>query len=674
MKRLLLIAWMAVPMAACAQTSVELQEVTVRGARVQQRTDGQWIYPSEQQLENATDGYSLLAKLALPNVRVDQAMHTVASAMNLGEVQVRINDIPATQEELLALELKGVERVEFVDRPGLRYGEDVACVINFVVRKPVSGYTVGTSLTNTLTTVNGRESVYGKMNVGKSEWGVHASVRYQHFDGMAYDERAAYQLESGEVQTAFRRLRQGVDESVNHFTQLTYSLSDTSYVFQTRLSLDGSLRPRSVCSQMVVDGVAFTDRSSYRNASPILDVYVHRNFRKHQSLTANVVGTTIGSHNQTESNEGGAYRYAVDGRTWSLWGEAFYENRLKPFTVGAGVQHAQRYLHNVYAGDAEADNGIRSASTYVFGQLRGRLGAVGYLGGIGGSRVYYRQAATHYECWMFRPRLTLTYPVVRNLTVKYDFGISQHTSQIALVSDVCIKQNGLETLVGNPAIRPNCVTEHDFRLTYTLPRLTAELEGFYRLNAHCNMEKYVRRDGRFYQTQTNADNACNFFYVQGYGRWEIVSERLTATVYGGIFRFFNNGEDYRHTYTSFNGGADLELNWGRWALTAHADNGWNFMEGEHRGHQAPAWYLTASCRLKRLTVSLYAQHIFSQHPVVSRSEVVSRFVSKEMRRRSGDLGNMLTLNFTWELSSGRKYRDVKRTMNHQDGETGILQK
>ena len=33
---------------------------------------------------------------------------------------------------------------------------------------------------------------------------------------------------------------------------------------------------------------------------------------------------------------------------------------------------------------------------------------------------------------------------------------------------------------------------------------------------------------------------------------------------------------------------------------------------------------------------------------------------------------MLTLNFTWHLSHGRKYADIKRELNNKDKDTGIL--
>ena len=483
------------------------------------------------------------------------------------------------------------------------------------------------------------------------------------------EEQATYELESGEKRSILRRQSDGQNKSLNHNIQLTYSLSDSNYVFQSKLSASRDIQPHRSWSKFD----SFEDHYASRTSSPVLDLYFHRDFRGHQSLTANAVGTYIKTDSYAEHNEGGNYAYDVTGKTYSLWTEAVYENRLKPFTLSLGAQYGQKYINNVYSGDANADNSMRSSMFYFFGQLKGRLGKLGYMGGLGVSSRYYRQGEWNDRFLLFRPKMTLAYPLARNLKAKYDFEVSQHVSQIALVSDVSIKQNAMETLVGNPEITPNRVTSHDLRLTYSTPRIMTELQGYWRLNANCNMEKYTRKDGHFYQTQTNDDNECSFFFIQSYNRWEAIPEHLSVTIYGGIYRFFNLTDDYRHTYTAFNGGASVEAYLGKWTLTAYADNGWNFMEGEHRGHQAPAWYLTASYQLKNITFSLYAQHPFCARPLTNKTEVLSRYIHKNVTQHSRDFGNMLTLNVTWHLSSGRKYRDIQRTMNHRDTETGILQ-
>ena len=654
---------------AFAQKEVELQEVTVQGSKVVQRVDGKTIHPTRQQLESSTNGYSLLSKLTLPHLRVDPVMHSVTALSNLGSVQVRINDIAASKEDLLALDIKAVQHIDYIDNPGVRYGEGVAYVINIIVKKSVSGYNIGADLTNTLTSVNGDETVYGKFNYGKSEFGVNYSLGYQNFEGTEYEEKTTYELEPGTEYNVLRLQLEGQNKSLDHKIQLTYSLSDSNYVFQSKLSVHRDIQPERSLAKFET----YEDHSSSRTSSPVLDLYFHRGFKRHQSLTANAVGTYIHTDCYSEHNEGGNYAYNVIGKTYSLWTEAIYENRLKPFTISLGTQYGQKYIDNVYFGDANASNSMRSSMMYFFGQLKGRLGKLGYMGGLGMSTRYYRQADWNDRFLLFRPKITLAYPLAKNLKVKYDFEVSQHVSQIALVSDVSIKQNAMETLVGNPEITPNSVISHDLRLSYSTSRLTSELQGYYRLNKDCNMEKYTRKDGQFYQTQDNGGNECSFFFIQSYNRWEALPEHLSMTLYGGIYRFFNFTDDYHHTYTAFNGGGSIEAYLGKWTLTAYADNGWNFMEGEHRGHQSAAWYLTITYRLRNLTLSLYAQHPFCKNPRSNKTEVLNRYIHKEVSQHNRDFGNMLTFNLSWNFSSGRKYRDIQRTINHQDSDTGILQ-
>lgn len=676
MKRFLFCSLAALAMTATAQDTdknVSLNEVTVQGARKIQKVDGQWIYPTKQQIENSPNGYSLLAKLSLPHIRVDEAMNSITALTNLGTVQVRINDIIASREDLQTLDMQGVDHIEFIDNPGVRYGEDIAYVINIKVKKATSGYVVGSQLTNTLTTINGNESFFGKVNHGLGELAFSYELDYRNFKGEEYDEQANYELESGDVTSIHRKSLSQQSKELSHKAQIIYSLCDSDYVFQAKLSGNRDIQPRRDYSEMTVNNVPYDEFSSWRNASPSLDLYYHQDFRRHQSLTANIVGTYTEKTGDVENNEGYAYQYSSKNQMYSLWNEAIYENQLKPFTLSCGLQFLQRYSRGIYSGDVNSTNDTHTSELYLFSQLKGQLGKFSYVGGLGVSRRYYRQGDITHNFWLFRPKLSISYPLADNLKLNYDFEIYQHVSQIVNTNDVSIKKNAMETILGNPDIRPNRVTSHQLKLSYSTPRLTSELQGYYRLNAHCNMEKYIRKDDHFYYIQTNADNDCRLFYIESYNQYDIILQKLSATVYGGIYRFFNFGDGYTHTYTSFNGGCSLQAYLGRFTLGAYADNGWNFMEGEHRGHQAPAWYFSCNYRLNdTFALALYLQHPFCQHPLANKTEIISRYVQKELSQHSRDYGNMLTLKLSWRLDHGRKYRDIHRTMNYNDSGTNVL--
>ena len=52
---------------------------------------------------------------------------------------VRINGVVATADDLRSLRPKEVAKVEFVDRPGVRYGEEGGIVINIVTHRVTAG-------------------------------------------------------------------------------------------------------------------------------------------------------------------------------------------------------------------------------------------------------------------------------------------------------------------------------------------------------------------------------------------------------------------------------------------------------------------------------------------------------------------------------------------------------
>ena len=63
-----------------------------------------------------------------------------------------------------------------------------------------------------------------------------------------------------------------------------------------------------------------------RDFTPILDLYFYHQLDKHQSLTADMVGTYIRTKSDNYYDEGVPSRSMVDGNTYSLIGEAMWQD------------------------------------------------------------------------------------------------------------------------------------------------------------------------------------------------------------------------------------------------------------------------------------------------------------------------------------------------------------
>lgn len=658
------------------EPTVELGEVEVKADRIIKKTDGMLLYPSEQQKTSSRSGYSLLQQLTLPNIRVDEVGHTISAIDQRGSVQIRINGIIVDKAEMLSLDPKSIRTIHFIDNPGVRYGDGIAYVIEITTRRADNGYTLGTSFTQALTTLQGDYTVYGKWNTGKSELSLNYSIGYQNYSDLRTEETAHYHLNDGSVYTIQRNDLASRNQSLNNQLKLTYNLADsTRYVFQASLSGDFSHVPNNFNQKQIVDGkqtYTALEQQQSRSGSPVLDLYYFQQFTPRQSLTLNAVGTYIGTRSSDSYDEGSPYRYDVDGRTYSLLSEAIYENRLKPFTLSAGLNYSQKYTNNEYTGDVLAATPIHNNRVYLFSEIKGLWGNLRYSAGIGGSYLHYRQQAHSYDNWSFCPKAALSYNFTHALQLSYNFQMSERTSRVAMISDASIRNNRMEWTVGSPDLKPNREMYHLLRLTYTNNRLQTSLEGFYKQCLRPNMAVYERTaDDRFIYTQRN-QKEIDVLNAMAYASYWLMPEKLSVTAYGGLFRCFNFGQDYTHCYTSYFVTGAVNAYLGNLSLHAYADNGSRFLEGETKGYSGGDITLKAAYSYKDWQFALIWQEPFQHKYKLFESEILNRNLQKHTALYSGDACNLVNLTVTWRLTRGRKFRDVERSIQLKDKDTGII--
>ena len=454
------------------EPTVTLGEVEIKAARIVQKTDGWQLYPSERQKESSRSGYSVLQQLSLPNIRIDEVSHSISAIDNKGNVQVRINGIIVDKSEMLSLDPKSIRKIDFIDNPGVRYGDGIAYVIDITTRRADNGYTLGTSFTQALTAKNGDYSAYGKWNSGKSEFSLNYSFGYQDLKGSRIKETANYHLNDGTIHTIQRNDIASRDQSFHNLVKLTYNLADsTHYVFQASLSGDFRHKPESYNQKQVIDGTdeyIATQQKQSQSGSPVLDLYYFQQLTPRQSITLNAVGTYINTQTSDSYDEGSPYQYDVDGKTYSLLSEAIYENKLKPFTLSAGLNYSQKYTNNEYSGDVSSVTPMRNNRVYLFSEIKGIWGKLRYSAGIGTSYLHYRQQEHNYDYWSFCPKAALSYNFNNAWQLSYNYQTNERTSRIAMISDATIRTNRMEWTVGSPDLKPSRDTYHILKLSYTL--------------------------------------------------------------------------------------------------------------------------------------------------------------------------------------------------------------
>lgn len=672
----LLLSTAAITFAQNVDKPITLDEVTVKASKVVNKPDGMVIYPTDSQRQASTNGYSFLEKLTLPNLRVDNINHTISAIDNRGGVQLRINGIIVDKPEMTALDPKDILRIDFIDKPGVRYGESLAYVINIITRRNDSGYSIGTDITSAITTIQGDGMVYGKWNKGKSEWSVSYDINGGKSKGSNILQNANYTLTDGSIYTIERNDVETLRKYISHNAKLTYNWADsTATVFQTSLSGALNKTPDNYSIKEIIDGnhsYKATSRDGSKDLSPVLDIYFFRQLTPKQSIIANAVGTFISTKTNSFYNEGTPYIYNVDGKSASLLSEMIYENRLKPFTLSAGLNYRYKHTRNDYTGDATARTRMNDNKLYAFGEIKGSIKQFQYSLGTGVSYIHYTQNEHTYNFWTYRPKLTLTYNPSNELQMSYTFQMQERTSRIAMTSDAAIRTNSMEWTVGNPDLKPSRDMEHRLLVSYNTNRLQSFIEGYYKQCRRPNMAHYERTDdNRFIYTQIN-QKEIDVLDITAYAGYWLLPEKLQVAANGGMYRCFNFGYDYTHCYTSWFYVGSITAYLGKFYLRGYIDNGTRFLEGESKSYNGAYSALQASYNLKNWQFSLtWANPLCSNYKSFE-NELLNRNLYKHSIGYYKYSGNCISLNIVWRLNIGRNHQSAEKRINLKDTDNGIM--
>ena len=656
--------------------TITLDEATVKSAKVVNKSDGMIIYPTETQKQASNNGYSILEKLTLANLRIDNISHTVTAIDNRGSVQLRVNGIVVGKQEMLALNPKDIAKIDFINNPGVRYGESIAYVIDIVTRRSESGYTIGTDVTSALTTLQGDGSVYGKWNRGKSEWSLSYDVSGYKTKGEKSKQLAEYTLTDGSIYTIERNDVESLRKAIAHNTKLTYNWSDsTATVFQTSLSGAFNNTPDNYNIKYITDGsrqYQATSREKNKSLSPVLDIYFFRQLTARQSITANAVGTYISTQTSSYYDEGTPYKYDVDGKTASLLTEIFYENRLKPFTFSTGLNNSYKYIKNDYLGDASALTKTNNNRLYAFAEIKGMFRPLRYTLGAGASYIHYTQNGHRYNFWTFRPKASLTYNLNNNMQLSYTYQMWDRVSRIAMTSDAMVRTNSMEWTVGNPDLKPSHDMEHRLQFSYNNNRLQTFFDVYFKQCLKPNMAHYERTDdNQFIYTQIN-QKEIDALNVMAYASYWLLPEKLQIAANGGIYRCFNFGYDYTHCYTSWFYASSITAYLGHFTLQGYIDNGNRFFEGESKSFSGAYSVLKAAYSWRDLQFSLSWTNPFNKKYKSYENELLNRNLYKHTIGYSKDSGNLVTLNVSWRLSRGNKHKSAEKKINLSDTDNGIM--
>ena len=663
-----------------------LNEVVIQGSSRINKVDRQIILPTSIQVKSSNSGYELLNSMMLPGLRVDPIQNSIR-ALGGGNVQVRINNIIASMVQVKALRPSNVLRVEYIDDPGVRYGdENVSAVINFIVKQKEAGVSISADFQNAPFVGFANDFLSLRANNKKSEFGLDYSVNWRNYKKRYSDVEERYTYPTAELQRTMKGIEQPFGY-LDHAIEASYNLTETDkYVFNAVFRDNISNSPNNDFSYQISynnpDMPVSTSRlhATMKCNLPSLDLFYQKQLRRRQSITLNAVGTIIQSkyersyfeYQNVETSPG--FAYSTDGTKYSFIGEGLYDKEFSHFKLTSGLKYSQSHTENIYTGSTNTTAELNNSSLYVYGQLQGKLNKVNYLIGVGLSRSGFNETAKKYIFYTFQPNASISYSFLKTSFLRYRFSIVPLLPSLSALSNVRQDLEDFRVNVGNPNLKPYRRYRNNIYYQFRKNIVTATISEIYDYFKNPIMGDVFREDVNNKSTFVYTFNNQKKFQRLGtIASLSIgpVKDIVTIMLEGGIEQYFSDGNNYSHKYTNRYIAAGLQAYYKNWIFYTTASTGDNSLSGETISMGEVESNIGLFYKIKNCRVGLSMIYPYSDG-YKSGSELLSNIAYSKSWTHIKENGRMLILNLAWNVDYGKKHQSGKKTLNNSDTDSGIV--
>jgi hypothetical protein len=682
-----LLCGIAMTMAAQEQTNdttIQMKEVVVETSTVRDKLDRKLYLPTGIQRKMSNNGVTLLQAMQLPRIDVNPVNNTITTSG--GEsVQLRINGVEASTQELIALQPKDIIRIEYHTMPGLRYG-NAAAVLDYIVRHRETGGDLSANLVNGITMTGLTDgNIAGKLYSGKSAFSVMGDLSRRDLKWIR-ENYETFRFADREIST----------REIGYPTKVAYTFANLqlgySYTNADKSLLNITFRDRANHqpaeysdrhSKVFIEDASYevNDHQRSRQNSPSLDIYYQLKLPKGQQLYFDVVGTYIDSWNERTFTQSSinSITSQTDGSKYSLIGEAIYERMFKSAKLTAGIKHTQSYTHNSYTTmtDTKTAVALRYAETYAFAELQQQLGRFGYTAGIGMMRTYNRQGSEQQEKYIPRPSVTLTYNATKNLYLRYQTYISAYSPSLASLSNVTQGIDTYQLRRGNPNLKPASFWANNLTVSWQSKPVNIDIYTRYSYDRHPIMDETLLEDNMIVRTEDNHRgfhrlNIDASFRIRPLCNLQSDFARSFSISLTPFFnRYISHGNSYTHTHsnTGLRGGAMAM--WKHWMAMVEMKTSQHTLWGEKLTYGEATHMAIVGYNKEHWSVRLMMINPFVKHYTQEQRDLSAAGPCRQLAY-SNNVSRTLMLNVSLNLSFGKQQRNADKRINNDDTDAGIL--
>lgn len=649
----------------------ELQEIVIEAPKVIRKADMDVYHPSKSAVDNSKNGMQLLNNLMIPSLSVSDALGRITAAGQ--SVQVRINGRTATIDQVRALLPETIRSVEWMDNPGLRYG-DANYVLNFIVANPTLGGSLQLYARPALNTAWGFYMADAKLNFGKSQFEIGANYKLTDKIKTHRDYTETFTCPDGRTLTRKETSRGGSLDNTQSRAWASYNyIKPDTTVFMAEFSLWQNISDKWLYRGLMslndgIDDILMTESHGSPGKTPSLSLYWQQNLPRKQMLVIDFsssfyFGRSFSDYQEQIPDVTG---YLTDihtnikDRNQAYGIEADYIKNWRSSRFTAGISYTANRNRSEYENLGGEIFHQRQDKVYFFAEYYRRFGNWTATAGIGAqyTAFLFKESDRGNHSWSARPQATVTYSPNHNHNFRLNFTSWQSTPSLAETNVVAQQLDGFQWRVGNQNLKTANSYMLTFRYGFNLPRVSGSfgIRDFTSPNAITPLLKWD--EDRLITTYENSRGLKNLSFFLA-PQIEIIPEWLTVSGYVQYRMERMKGTGYAITHNGWSGNASLQLSHWGFVLSAEYQYAQRDLWGEQIkwGEDLNVIALDYNWRDWQFGAGILMP--FGKYDQGSR--LLSKWNTNEQHMRLDMCMPFVTV--AWNLQWGRQKRDVQKIIN-----------
>lgn len=651
-----------------------LGEITVSAPKVIHKADMDVYYPSKSVVEASQNGFSLINNMMIPTLNVNDMLGTVRTDGQ--DVQIRINGRQASVDELRTLNPTTIKRLEWIDDPGVRYGEAVA-VLNVITVNPDAGGSLMVRAMPALYRPWGNAYADLKLNNGRSQFEIGLFGRYCNRMSAYREYSETFTMADG---TSLTRTETPVDGYVsqtgmNPYFSYSYVNPDKTTVWTyvefnkrwpTTRSNTGILTLSQGGGQIMLHEV-----SSDSEVRPKLSVYLEQRLANKQTLAFDVSASLSNNRSGHDYRETGMSAGDVitdistrlRERQHKLNVEADYIRQFNSSRVTGGVKYSGQWTTQRRETGAESSRTQQTA--YLFGEYFQKIGKFNITAGVGAQylRLGFEEGKRGHSSWSWQPRLTLNWNIAPHSKIRASFSGRTSAPSASQTDSQWQQIDGFQYQIGNRDLRSYAVYKAQLRYSFSFWRVQGSLDGRWSRAPRAIAPFMEWHDGRLVTAFENSRGSTTLQFTAS-AQVDIIPKYIVAKGSLRYYRGHTAGTGYSHNCNAWSGDVALMCSWRNFTLTASYEVNPSTLSGETIQSGERISIVQLAYRWKDFFFEAGMFMPFSHYSMSSES--LNRYNTNRNLLRSNSFDRMAVVSVSYNLSWGRQRKAVSRKIEDSE--------